>query len=54
MHQTPNQIKKEESQMFLALVLVILVLMAFQVFNRQPASIQASESAETIQQPPEV
>ena len=34
MRQTPNQVKKEESQMFLALVLIILVLMAFQVFNR--------------------
>ena len=27
MRQTPNQIKKEEGQMFLALVLIILVLM---------------------------
>ena len=53
MRQTPNQVKKEESQMFLALVLVILVLMAFQVFNRQPAPMQVSEPAETTQQPTE-
>ncbi len=35
MRQTPNQIKKEENNMFLALVLVIIVLMAFQVFSRK-------------------
>ncbi|MBR6231572.1 MAG: membrane protein insertase YidC [Alphaproteobacteria bacterium] len=36
MRQTPDQVKKEESQMFLALVLVVFVLIGFQVFNRQP------------------
>lgn len=36
MRQTPDQVKKEESQMFLALVLVVFVLIGFQVLNRQP------------------
>ena len=43
MRQTPNQIKKEENQMFLALILVIFVLIAFQVFNRQPVENVVSE-----------
>ena len=53
MRQTPNQVKKEEGQMFFALVLVILVLMAFQVFNRQSTPVQTSEPQETTQQPTE-
>ncbi len=51
MRQTPNQIKKEESQMFLALVLVILVLMAFQVFNRQPVQTETSEEVNPVETP---
>ena len=50
MRQTPNQIKKEESQMFLALVLVILVLMAFQFFTRPPISTENTNTLETVSQ----
>lgn len=51
MRQTPNQIKKEEGQMFLALVLVILVLMAFQVFTRQPMPAPVEENQPLTEQP---
>ncbi|MGN0919894.1 MAG: membrane protein insertase YidC [Alphaproteobacteria bacterium] len=54
MRQTPNQIKKEENQMFLALVLVILVLMAFQVFTRPavtPQPVETSPVSETLKAP---
>lgn len=51
MRQTPNQIKKEESQMFLALVLVILVLMAFQVFNRPSVQTETSEEVNPVETP---
>ena len=51
MRQTPNQIKKEEGQMFLALVLVILVLMVFQVFTRQPMPAPVEENQPLTEQP---
>ena len=54
MRQTPNQIKKEESQMFLALLLVILVLMAFQVFTRQPVPTQTEPQVSEQQLQPVV
>ena len=57
MRQTPNQIKKEESQMFLALILVILVLMTFQAFNRpsdEPQPTQAPVVSEIIPEQPEI
>ncbi len=53
MRQTPNQIKKEENNMFLALVLVIIVLMAFQVFSRKTSEVQpeTQQIQEETQQP---
>ena len=53
MRQTPNQVKKEENQMFLALVLVVFILMAFQFFTRQPGSTENTNIPETISQPTE-
>ncbi|MBO7483622.1 MAG: membrane protein insertase YidC [Alphaproteobacteria bacterium] len=51
MRQTPNQVKKEESQMFLALVLIIVVLMTFQVFTRQQTPTQTEETPQISEQP---
>ena len=50
MRQTPDQIKKEENNMFLALILVIFVLISFQVFNRQPNENTLSENQNTAQE----
>lgn len=55
MRQTPNQVKKEESQMFLALILVILVLLAFQMFNHKPVeekTVEAPIVAEAVSEQP--
>ena len=49
MRQTPNQIKKEENQMFLALVLVVIVLMTFQAFNRKPATPTPTEAPTPVE-----
>ena len=51
MRQTPNQIKKEENQMFLALVLVIVVLMTFQAFTPKSVPESPAETSAPVEAP---